>query len=39
MQSLAADILHKLKKNCRIWQIATVIVTAIALVEFVVIVF
>lgn len=38
MQSLATDILHKLKKHCRVWQIATVIVIAIALVEFAVII-
>lgn len=39
MSNLATDVLRNLKKHCRAWQIATVIVTAIALVEFVVIVF
>lgn len=39
MQSLATEILHGLKKHCKAWQIATVITTVIAIVEFMIIVF
>lgn len=39
MQNLATDVLHDLKKHCRVWQIATVITTVIAIVELVIIVF
>ena len=38
MQNLATDVLHDLKKHCRVWQIATVITTVIAIAEFVIIV-
>lgn len=37
MQNLATDVLHDLKKHCRVWQIATAIVTVIAIAELVVI--
>lgn len=39
MQNLATEILHDLKKHCRAWQIATAVTSAIAIAEFVVIVF
>lgn len=39
MKPLATEILHDLKKHCRAWQIATVVTTVIAVVEFVIIVF
>lgn len=39
MPNLATDVLHDLKKHCRAWQIATVITTVIAIVEFMIIVF
>ncbi len=39
MQNLATDILHKLKKHCRVWQIATVTTAVIAIAEFMIIVF
>ena len=39
MQNLATDVLHDLKKHCRVWQIATVITTFIAVVELMIIVF
>lgn len=37
MQNLATDVLHDLKKHCRAWQIATIIITIIAIAELVVI--
>jgi hypothetical protein len=39
MKPLATEILHDLKKHCRAWQIATVVTTAIAIAELVIIVF
>ncbi len=39
MQNLATEILHEVKKHCRAWQIATVITTVIAVVEFIAIIF
>lgn len=37
MKPLATEILHDLKKHCRVWQIATAITTVIATAEFVII--
>lgn len=39
MKPLTTEILHNLKKHCRAWQIATVVTTAIAIAELVIIVF
>ena len=39
MQSLATDILRNEKRKCTFWEIATVIVLAVTIAEFVVIVF
>lgn len=39
MSNLATDVLRNLKKHCRAWQIATVIIAVIAIAEFMIIVF
>lgn len=39
MSNLATDVLRNLKKYSRVWQIATVITTVIAIAEFMIIVF
>lgn len=39
MKPLATELLHDLKKHCKVWQIATVITTVIAIAEFMIIVF
>jgi hypothetical protein len=39
MQGLAMEILHEIKKTATFWKVATIVSLAIAVVEFVVIVF
>ncbi len=39
MKPLATDILRNEKRKCTFWKIATVIVLAVALVEFITIIF
>jgi hypothetical protein len=39
MEKLATEILHKVKKRCRVWQIATFVVLAVAVIEFIAIIF
>ena len=39
MKPLATDILRKEKRKCTFWKIATVIVLAVAVVEFIAIIF
>lgn len=35
----ATEVLHKLKKRCRVWQVATIITLTILVLELVVILF
>ena len=39
MKSLATEILHEVKKKATFWKVSTFVILAVALVEFVVIVF
>ena len=39
MKSLATEILHKEKNRCRVWQIATFVVLAVVVIEFIAILF
>lgn len=39
MQNLATEVLHEIKKTATFWKVATIVSLAIAVVEFVVIVF
>ena len=39
MKPLATDILRKEKRKCTFWKIATVIVLAVAIAEFIAIIF
>lgn len=38
MKSLATDVLHEAKKQCRFWQITTFVVLAVAIIEFIAII-
>jgi hypothetical protein len=38
MKSLAMDVLHEAKKQCRFWQITTFVVLAVAIIEFIAII-
>lgn len=39
MERSAAEVLHKAKKRCRVWQVATIITFTISVLELVVILF
>ena len=39
MKSLATEILHEVKKKATFWKVSTFVILAVALVEFVIIVF
>lgn len=39
MERSATEVLHKAKKRCRVWQIATFVVLAVAIIEFTAIIF
>lgn len=39
MKESATEVLHKAKKRCRVWQIATFVVLAVAVIEFIAIIF
>ncbi len=39
MERSATEVLHKLKKRCRVWQVATIITLTISVLELVVILF
>ncbi len=39
MKESATEVLHKAKKRCRVWQIATIITLTISVLELVVILF
>lgn len=39
MQSLATEILHKVKKKATFWKVATIVTFTIAIAEFMIIVF